>query len=242
MDGIITWLPHSPYRSPAWRWARATWLSQRGRRVRRRFRDDDWTLRARDFLLARGDGKERGRRRRRAPDHQLQAAPLHEGRVFLHVLQEGKPRPTSSIHKGRCRTGSRATNAPPALHRRAGIAPPPACRHSAGGTSWSRGRTRGVSTARGRDNRRGPVPRSRGPPGPAVLRANAAPAEGRRRGTKREQAPADETTSWEESFLTALILERSPDRRLGPDVIRGSGEPRRRPAQSRPMEFPANHQ
>jgi hypothetical protein len=48
-----TWLPHSVFRSPAWRWHRACALYRQGRRTDRRV-DDQWTARARDFLAAGG--------------------------------------------------------------------------------------------------------------------------------------------------------------------------------------------
>src|SRR5262249_12893350 len=46
------WLPHSFHRSPAWRWARASWLAERRGRISRRL-DDDWVGRAKRFLTAR---------------------------------------------------------------------------------------------------------------------------------------------------------------------------------------------
>jgi hypothetical protein len=69
-----TWLPHSPFRSPAWRWARATWLQQHGGRGDKRI-DDAWVARAVRFLAAREPSVARptGARRRQA-DPALQQA------------------------------------------------------------------------------------------------------------------------------------------------------------------------
>jgi hypothetical protein len=69
-----TWLPDSPFRSPAWRWERANWLYEHGGRADSRI-DDDWVACARDFLAARGPQAEaRPTRRRRAHDPHIQAA------------------------------------------------------------------------------------------------------------------------------------------------------------------------
>jgi hypothetical protein len=69
-----TWLPDSPFRSPAWRWERANWLHDHGGRTDRRI-DDAWVARARDFLAARGRQAEaRPSRRHRAHDPHIQAA------------------------------------------------------------------------------------------------------------------------------------------------------------------------
>lgn len=56
------WLPHSFSRLPCWRWARASWLVERHRRCHPHI-DDDWTARARDFLLARAPAAKPARRR-----------------------------------------------------------------------------------------------------------------------------------------------------------------------------------
>jgi hypothetical protein len=45
----ITWLPDSPFRVPSWRFARASWLQERGKRASRRF-DDEWVARAWRFM------------------------------------------------------------------------------------------------------------------------------------------------------------------------------------------------
>jgi hypothetical protein len=69
----ITWLPDSPFRSPAWRWERATWLYEHGGRTDNRI-DDEWVARARDFLAAGGRQAEaRPTRRHRADDRHIQA-------------------------------------------------------------------------------------------------------------------------------------------------------------------------
>lgn len=46
---ISDWLPDSPFRKPDWRWKRACWLMERGKRVSRRL-DDDWVRRAKEFV------------------------------------------------------------------------------------------------------------------------------------------------------------------------------------------------
>jgi hypothetical protein len=70
----ITWLPDSPFRSPAWRWDRANWLYEHGGRADKRI-DDDWVAGARDFLAAGGRQAEaRPTPRRRADDPHIQAA------------------------------------------------------------------------------------------------------------------------------------------------------------------------
>jgi hypothetical protein len=54
MDGtFIDWLPDSPFRSPAWRWLRASWRHRTGQRSSPRV-DDEWVDLTRRFL-ARSD-------------------------------------------------------------------------------------------------------------------------------------------------------------------------------------------
>jgi hypothetical protein len=69
-----TWLPYSPFRSPAWRWVRATWLREHGGRADKGI-DDGWVARAVRFLAAREPSAQRptGARRRQA-DPALQQA------------------------------------------------------------------------------------------------------------------------------------------------------------------------
>jgi len=75
MDGTISaWLPGSFYRTPAWRFARAGWLFERGKRINRRF-DDEWVARTRRFLAAQGRNPSGPDRRRSARlDPPLQGA------------------------------------------------------------------------------------------------------------------------------------------------------------------------
>jgi hypothetical protein len=75
----ITWLPHSPFRSPAWRWLRANWLHEHGGRGDHRV-DDAWVARAVDFLAAREPSATRptGARRRQADPALQQALELAE--------------------------------------------------------------------------------------------------------------------------------------------------------------------
>jgi hypothetical protein len=89
-----TWLPNSVFRSPAWRWARASWLREHGGRADKRI-DDDWVVRARDFLAARDQGTDARRAgRKRAHDQHIQAAldlweadrPAPRWRVEAHLL------------------------------------------------------------------------------------------------------------------------------------------------------------
>jgi hypothetical protein len=89
-----TWLPDSPFRSPAWRWERATWLYEHGGPTDKRI-DDAWVARARDFLAARGRrAQARPTRRRRADDAHIQAAldlwqadpPAPRWRLEAHLL------------------------------------------------------------------------------------------------------------------------------------------------------------
>jgi hypothetical protein len=69
-----TWLPDSPFRSPAWRWDRANWLYEHGGPTDKRF-DDAWVARARDFLAARGRRAEaQPTRRHHRHDPHIQAA------------------------------------------------------------------------------------------------------------------------------------------------------------------------
>lgn len=56
MDDFSRWLPFSPFRRPEWRWLRATYLHQTGRRRDRRL-DDAWVDHARDALRGRGRGR-----------------------------------------------------------------------------------------------------------------------------------------------------------------------------------------
>jgi hypothetical protein len=89
-----TWLPDSPFRSPAWRWERAHWLYEHGGPTDNRI-DDDWVARARDFLAARGRQAEaQPTPRQRAHDAHIQAAldlweadpPAARRRVEAHLL------------------------------------------------------------------------------------------------------------------------------------------------------------
>src|SRR5690242_2438134 len=69
-----SWLPGSPFLSPAWRWMRARWWYEHGKRVSRRI-DDDWVARAKRFLAACGTGTPRpAPRRTRCQDAAVQAA------------------------------------------------------------------------------------------------------------------------------------------------------------------------
>ena len=47
----ISWLQGSPFRSPAWRWHRANWLVERGKRCSRKA-DDVWVARAKSYITA----------------------------------------------------------------------------------------------------------------------------------------------------------------------------------------------
>jgi len=53
MDDLRLWMPGSPFRRPEWRWLRAVYLNQTGRRFDRRV-DDDWVKHARDAIRGRG--------------------------------------------------------------------------------------------------------------------------------------------------------------------------------------------
>ncbi len=48
---LMAWLPHSPFRNPAWRWARACWLVEREAPLDQRM-DDEWVARAHSFMRA----------------------------------------------------------------------------------------------------------------------------------------------------------------------------------------------
>src|SRR5262245_17829602 len=61
-DGPLAWLPDSPFRSPSWRWRRASYLRECGGRTDPRI-DDAWVLRACRYLEA--DGADGGRTRTR---------------------------------------------------------------------------------------------------------------------------------------------------------------------------------
>jgi hypothetical protein len=53
MDDYCRWMPGSPFRVPEWRWLRAEYLNETGRRMDRRI-DDQWVKHARDALRGRG--------------------------------------------------------------------------------------------------------------------------------------------------------------------------------------------
>src|SRR5262249_16195731 len=48
---LMAWLPHSPFRSPAWRWARACWLAGRAAPLAQRS-EEEWGARAHSFMRA----------------------------------------------------------------------------------------------------------------------------------------------------------------------------------------------
>lgn len=67
------WLPWSFFRSPSWRWVRASWLHRCGRRTSPRI-DDDWVRRARRFLAANPDSVPNPRKRRKCADPAVASA------------------------------------------------------------------------------------------------------------------------------------------------------------------------
>lgn len=71
--GMPHWFPSSPFRSPAWRWERACWLREPGRRLSAHI-DDEWVDRARDFLARGPTQGEPSRRRPTALDPAIQEA------------------------------------------------------------------------------------------------------------------------------------------------------------------------
>jgi hypothetical protein len=78
MDGTpLAWLEHSPSRSPAWRWLRATWLRERAEPADPRC-DDRWVGRALRFLAAQGQPVAAGKRPRLDPAVRAALALAHE--------------------------------------------------------------------------------------------------------------------------------------------------------------------
>jgi hypothetical protein len=59
--GPADWLPGSFFRSPQWRWLRATWLHRQARRASPRI-DDEWVRRAMRFLAATAGGPPKRRK------------------------------------------------------------------------------------------------------------------------------------------------------------------------------------
>jgi hypothetical protein len=80
-DGPLAWLQDSPFRSPAWRWRRATWLHERGACADHR--DDAWVLRACRHLEVDGGNGGRTRTRPGRCDAPVGAA--------LNLAREGPP-------------------------------------------------------------------------------------------------------------------------------------------------------
>jgi hypothetical protein len=90
------WRPDSPLHSPAWRWLRAHWLHETGRRATSRL-DDAMVIGARDFLAGQA-GTTIARRSRRPdlPNPAIRAAlalardpdPLRRGELDAHLLTE----------------------------------------------------------------------------------------------------------------------------------------------------------
>ena len=73
LAGPSQWLPGSFFRSPRWRWLRANWLFERGRRASTRI-DDDWVRRAKRCVVATHPQKPIGCKRSARPDAAVMAA------------------------------------------------------------------------------------------------------------------------------------------------------------------------
>src|SRR5579871_1875486 len=82
LAGPSQWLPGSFFRSPRWRWLRANWLFERGRRASTRI-DDEWVRRAKRSITAIDPHKPNCRKRSGRPDSAVMAA--------LELVQEEAP-------------------------------------------------------------------------------------------------------------------------------------------------------